>query len=230
MKKNSNVLQPLALTASTAITSFVLLQSVPAFAASITYNFTGTVGSVDSAASGSFSNGQTLTGSYTFDSTTAPRSGSTSTFAVYDALTNLSFNIGSYTASSTAAPEIQVDNNPGGGFHDRYGVLSRASDGLTGSSVSALTLDSFGFRLDDSTDTVFSSALNLPTTLNLSSFNSNGFFLTFLDSTSNPAIVSGTITSLGKVQSVPEPFTIIGTLIGGTAAFRMRKKLKAITG
>jgi hypothetical protein len=28
-------------------------------------------------------------------------------------------------------------------------------------------------------------------------------------------------------QSVPEPFTIIGTLIGGTAALRMRKKLKA---
>lgn len=26
---------------------------------------------------------------------------------------------------------------------------------------------------------------------------------------------------------VPEPFTIIGTLVGGTAAFRMRKKLKA---
>jgi hypothetical protein len=29
--------------------------------------------------------------------------------------------------------------------------------------------------------------------------------------------------------AVPEPFTIIGTIIGGTAAFRMRKKLKAIT-
>jgi hypothetical protein len=27
--------------------------------------------------------------------------------------------------------------------------------------------------------------------------------------------------------SVPEPFTIIGTLIGGTAALRLRKKLKA---
>ena len=26
---------------------------------------------------------------------------------------------------------------------------------------------------------------------------------------------------------VPEPFTIIGTIIGGTAALRMRKKLKA---
>ncbi|WP_310489286.1 hypothetical protein [Chamaesiphon sp. VAR_69_metabat_338] len=29
-------------------------------------------------------------------------------------------------------------------------------------------------------------------------------------------------------QSVPEPFTIVGTLIGGTAALRMRNKLKAI--
>jgi hypothetical protein len=29
--------------------------------------------------------------------------------------------------------------------------------------------------------------------------------------------------------SVPEPFTIIGSLIGGTAALRMRKKLKSIT-
>jgi hypothetical protein len=27
--------------------------------------------------------------------------------------------------------------------------------------------------------------------------------------------------------SVPEPFTVIGTLVGGTAAFRMRKKLKS---
>jgi hypothetical protein len=30
-----------------------------------------------------------------------------------------------------------------------------------------------------------------------------------------------------NAASVPEPFTIIGTLVGGTAAFRMRKKLKA---
>jgi hypothetical protein len=37
------------------------------------------------------------------------------------------------------------------------------------------------------------------------------------------ALNSGAVTS----TAVPEPFTIIGTLIGGTAAFRMRKKLKA---
>jgi hypothetical protein len=33
---------------------------------------------------------------------------------------------------------------------------------------------------------------------------------------------------LDAPPAVPEPFTIIGTLIGGTAAFQMRKKLKAI--
>ncbi|WP_310421743.1 PEP-CTERM sorting domain-containing protein [Chamaesiphon sp. VAR_48_metabat_135_sub] len=30
-------------------------------------------------------------------------------------------------------------------------------------------------------------------------------------------------------QEVPEPFTIIGTLLGGTAAFRMKKKLNSST-
>jgi hypothetical protein len=33
--------------------------------------------------------------------------------------------------------------------------------------------------------------------------------------------------SAGGGQEVPEPFTIIGTLIGGTAAFRMKKNLKS---
>lgn len=37
-----------------------------------------------------------------------------------------------------------------------------------------------------------------------------------------------TINNEWQVKSVPEPFTIIGTLIGGTAAFYMRKKLTEI--
>ena len=39
---------------------------------------------------------------------------------------------------------------------------------------------------------------------------------------------SVTISSFSAPTSVPEPFTIIGTLVGGTAAIRMRKKLKKI--
>ena len=36
-----------------------------------------------------------------------------------------------------------------------------------------------------------------------------------------------TSTNVSNTQQVPEPFTVIGTLIGGTAAIRMRKKLKS---
>jgi hypothetical protein len=36
-----------------------------------------------------------------------------------------------------------------------------------------------------------------------------------------------TFTGNVNTTAVPEPFTIIGSIIGGTAAFRMRKKLKA---
>lgn len=39
----------------------------------------------------------------------------------------------------------------------------------------------------------------------------------------------GTLSQVAPATAVPEPFTIIGTLVGGTAALRMRKKLKATT-
>lgn len=35
------------------------------------------------------------------------------------------------------------------------------------------------------------------------------------------------IATSAEAQAVPEPFTIIGTIIGGTTALRMRKKLKS---
>ena len=40
------------------------------------------------------------------------------------------------------------------------------------------------------------------------------------------AFTSGSINN--PATSVPEPFTIVGTIIGGTAALRMRKKLKSM--
>jgi hypothetical protein len=181
----------------------------PAVARPITFTFTGRVDSVDPGLEGTFSPGETLTGSYTFESTTAARAGSNGTFAFFDALTALNFHIGSYSASSSAAPEIQVDNDPGGGAQDRYAVLSRVSDGLTGPSVAGNPLLSFMFRLDDSTNTVFSGALILPTSLSLSSFDeappSRQFFVFFGDP-ANPSIVTGTITGLSPA-SVPEPGT-----------------------
>ncbi len=51
--------------------------------------------------------------------------------------------------------------------------------------------------------------------------------LSFLSNSTVPAANGIIIDNVVlDVTSVPEPFTIIGTLVGGTAALRMRKKLK----
>ena len=38
---------------------------------------------------------------------------------------------------------------------------------------------------------------------------------------------AASLATTGPAAAVPEPFTMIGTLIGGTAALRLRKKLKS---
>ncbi len=62
----------------------------------------------------------------------------------------------------------------------------------------------------------------------------NAAYVKFQILTNYPGSSLGNITGLSEVQfnsailaaaPVPEPFTIIGSLIGGTAAFRMKKKL-----
>ena len=55
-----------------------------------------------------------------------------------------------------------------------------------------------------------------------------GVVSTLSNSTNAFGLAFAPSISTSSPTSVPEPFTIIGTLIGGTAAFRMRKKLTAI--
>jgi hypothetical protein len=198
---------------------------VSASATSITYNFTGTVDAVDPALASEFAIGDTLTGSYTFESTTAARAGSNSNSAVFDALTSLQFQIGSYFASSLASPEIQVDNDPGAGFHDRYGVLSRASEGLTGPSVGGAALDAFSFRLDDATDTVFSDALILPTSLALPSFTSTAFFLFFVDDERRLSIVSGSLNTLDQTP-LPAALPLFASALAAIGAIGWRRRAR----
>jgi hypothetical protein len=212
-----------ALTLATCLTLFTGGARNAARADPITIQFTGTVLAVDPALAGTFAPGQTLTGSYTFESLTAPRAGSTSTFAVFDALTAFNFSIGSYSASSTGAPEIQVDNDPPAPDSDRYGLVSRASDGLTGPAVNGLALDAFALRLDDSTNTVFTDALILPTDISLSTFDSDSFFVFF-----QGAVVFGDITSISS--SVPEPATVALFGLGALGllghGWRQRKRVR----
>jgi hypothetical protein len=101
------------------------------------------------------------------------------------------------------------------------------------------------------------SAISVPFTITLSTgetfnFNTlNSFNLSFAGFTSDTPISSISFKGLGDgnsfyggytrldnfrfgtvnaaTASVPEPFTVIGTFVGGTAALRMRKKLKSVS-
>jgi hypothetical protein len=168
--------------------------------------------------------GDELTGSYVFESTTAPRSGSTSSQAVFDALTSLTFSVGTYSASSTGAPEIQVDDDLGGPFGDRYLVLSRANDGLTGNPMNGIDLSSFALLLGDFPEqTAFTDALILPTNLSLDDFEINFFAIDWFEiGEDNDEAVSGRITEL-IFTPVPVPGTLLLVTAGLGAIAWLRR-------
>jgi Domain of unknown function (DUF4082) len=84
--------------------------------------------------------------------------------------------------------------------------------GNVGTSILGLSVDSKITIAPSSSLYNYASSLTYPTSF-------NGYDLY--------PIVNLSTTSFSTSTSVPEPFTIIGTLVGGTAAFRMRKKFKA---
>jgi hypothetical protein len=118
-----------------AVTS-LLMASAAVEAAPVTFTFTGTVELVDSGLSSQFAKDQATSGSYTFESTTAAVTGSTSAVAQFDALTALNFNLAGYTGGipgGAGVPAILMNNGVGG--QDGYGVLSTATTGLIGFAV-----------------------------------------------------------------------------------------------
>lgn len=165
----------------------------------------------------------TLTISY--ESTTA-NSGD-ATFGVFNALITLNVTAGGFVATSTGAAEIQIDNNPGGGNHDRFSVVSRATDGLTGSN-NGIPVNFFFLRLDDSTDTAFSTADSLPTVLSLAAFDSNSFGIFFENTDSS---IGGHITGITTAGEVPLPAALplfaSGLGLLGFAGWRKRRKAAA---
>ena len=101
---------------------------------------------------------------------------------------------------------------------------------MTGPPVNDLELNFFGFRLDDSTNTVFSDARILPTTLDLSDFDNRRFFIFFEDGGDNGTeatyVVSGTIDSLRQPAATPEPasLALVGVGAAGLAVRRLRRR------
>jgi len=175
-------------------------------AGSVTFNFIGVVTGVADGSlgghdlTGVFSTGQTLTGHYTFESTT-PGTISGGVSATYsNALTDLQFTVGgSYSGSLGGPGDIFVDDNNFGA--DAYVVEAHnpIAPLVAGAGLYELLL-----ILTDDTESALSS-LNLPLTppdLNL--FNNTTFELIFGGNTVAPGTVQGQITSL-TMQVVPIP-------------------------
>jgi hypothetical protein len=207
----------------------------PAMAVPITYEFSGVVTFHTShvAIASQFSDGQLLSGTYTVESTTDPRTGSTSNLAFFDGVSGLSFQIGSYSGSSPLG-EVQVHNNLSG--DDEYRVSTTIVDGLSAPSVGSNILLSFALELRDTTETAFLDALLLPTSLNLSSFDLPSFTLLFDSDGQGVPIVQGTLTDLRIVAPAAVPGPIVGgglpgllLAFGGFMAWWQRKRTAAVT-
>ena len=80
--------------------------------------------------------------------------------------------------------------------------------------------------MNNSVVDTFSTATNTTSSNNFYGFTGVTFdAIRVTAAASGPAALDNIQLGTATAQSVPEPFSIIGTLVGGTAAFRIIKKL-----
>ena len=175
-------------------------------AAPITYNFTGKVDSVSPALSGTFNTSQTMSGSFTYESTNpgvlcSGCSESNGYSDYYGAVKNFTMTIGGYTAqppfgtppSTKSTADLQISNDWFG--YDRFGIASV----LAGTQFNGFNPLAF-LSLEGATTAAFSSTslLNVGDLSGLSGF----FYLAFSSGGGDPRVL-GTLTSISKMSSPP---------------------------
>lgn len=178
------------------IAGFIGGTAAPALAGLVTFSFNGVVDSVDTSLV--FSPGQTLAGSYTFESTT-PLSSPDNQYN--GAITSIAGSLSPYTATlGTGSNFIAVRNGLSTGDH--Y-ILSAPLDPLP--AVSGLSVR-FEMELIDPTAMAFNNEALAATPPSLSAFATKSFRLVFEDAAHANAQVRGTLTSL---TAVPLPAAVV---------------------
>jgi Protein of unknown function (DUF642) len=219
MKKISNALQPLALTATTVVASFALFQSTPAQAALLVNG--GFEASTDQITTppGWYNIGHS-DGVISYDLFGTP---------AYEGL--YFYDLGGF-----GNPFGPIGDGIAQNFATTIGQTYQVTFGLTSENVagdSTLRASAGAAFVDYVLGVSGSGAFKKPFTTQNFNFvaNSNLTTLSFIHTAgtggnNDPVIDGVSVVQLGQPTSVPEPFTIIGTLIGGTAAFRMKKRFK----
>jgi len=216
----------LGLTASMLLWASIAVTPANAATIPVAFNFTGTVTDVGAQlGTTTFSTGQTVTGSYTFESTTSNTgSGFTGTYngALNGPSTNLNVTIGTYVASlASGANTIEVKNTPNVSA-DSYHVAGSFS----GSAVNPPDPKSFALDLVKPSSNQFNGVL-LPTTPpSVSSFATRTFRLVF----GNGGTSRTVLMTLDTLTAVPLPAAVIlfgaglVALVGlGAGSWRQKK-------
>jgi hypothetical protein len=217
------------------VTAFVLaFGCATAQSSTVTFDFTGTVNTVDPNLTSAFAVGNPITGSYTFD-TTAPNTspGSDPNAAFYDSSFAYTVSAGSFTSSGTGfsttvfynlvlAPNV---------FRDQYRIVEQAN----GLSINGLTYSGFTLDLLTTSGTANSTPLAsdaLPSTPPvISDFAINQLRFYFDDPNNTATGVDYVIGSLDSLtEAVPEPSTWAMLLLGfaGLGFMAHRRKRAAI--
>jgi hypothetical protein len=151
-------------------------------------------------------------------------SGSVGSFFPNSGAYSLPTSTGNFSFANTAAPgkfNYTLTNNLSFAFLNAPNLTVKAGSVFQGAFNNAKGIE---FGLLNDTGSLFTQGGDTTPISSLAfSFNDSE------GGTSGGYTVSATIrrsiVSTGNTAAVPEPFTIVGTLIGGTVAFRIRKKL-----
>jgi len=139
------------------------LAAPPAHAELVTHTFTGQLTTITNGSgvtadlTGLFTLGQAVTLEYTIERTTAPTQQDAYTSAYTDAITALTFTVGSWTGTGTPSSVTTVtDNAPSGGVnYDQYSA--QIISGITAPPLGSAMYQSLTYTLDDIQGTVFGS-------------------------------------------------------------------------
>lgn len=139
-------------------------------------SFEGVVETVGSGIAGDFTAGQSISGHFLYETTTAADPISNASMAWYDAI-SLDFRIGAYDGGDALpvmpSDAIVITNDAGG---DRFSIESNSVDG---DDVAGLAPAKFRFQLNDPGESVYSD-VSLPADLSLADFDTTNTSLSFI--------------------------------------------------